>query len=593
MSLPSPCFIGTLEWAERHLRVRDGRFDARDYPWLVPIAEAVDRRRGCTFGLMFPPQVFKTLFLQMRALRNIAVEPCRQLFYAVNGKDAADLADEKLCPLRDSVPAVMAHFPDDPDARGGKQIWKAIDSPFSMLGAENRNHRNSRSGQNLFLDEPWQFEPGWIPEIIARSDSYEWNRQIIMATTAPTADDEVDVIWKQSSRFQWRVVCLHCRERVPLEFGEPDSKGGIKWDSDEHSREPDGSWKIEVAKHTTRWHCPACDKVTRYDAKTLRTLNDPARGAGYVQENPNADSRLLFWRGNAFLFRDWNQLVGEWLAACNAKRRGSLEAVEEFYRKKRVEAWDPLRVMKFSRDLPVGDYNLGDPWPDEGRTAEGAPLRFLWVDVQRDHFWAVARQWSPNAYSRLLHFERLWEGGQIEELRKRLGIPPNHVVMDEAYNPDLVHQICTAYGFLAANGVSSKAFPHRDGVRRIFGETRYIDPFLGRANQGMQYCVGFHYSSERSKDRLDTLRQARDLSGKPFWTIAKNCPSEYIEQAWAEQKVRKRHPKNNGWFYEWKKLRPDNHAFDMECGQVISATMMGLLTDSSSATEEENSGEAP
>jgi hypothetical protein len=586
-SLPAPRFIGTLEWAERNLRVGDGAFRAADFPWLGPIAREVDRRRGCTFGLMFPPQVFKTLFLQMRALRNIAVEPGRQLFYCLNGKDAADLADEKLCPLRDSVPAVMAHFPHDPDARGGKQIWKAIDAPFSLLGAENRNHRNSRSGRTIYLDEPWQFEPGWIPEIIARSDSYQWQRQIILATTAPSVDDEVDVLWRTSSQMNWHVVCLHCRERVPLEFGEPDSPGGIKWDSDEHTREPDGSWKIEVAKLTARWHCPACHQVTLYDPKTLRELNDPARGAGYVQGNPAPDPQVHFWRGNAFLMRDWRQLVGEWLAACNAKRRGSLEATEDFYRKKRVESWDPMKVTRRTNDLPVGDYDLGDPWADEGKMADGAPMRFLWVDVQRDHFWAVARQWSPNAQSRLLHFERLWEGSQIEALRNRLGIPPNHVVLDEAYNADLVHQICTAYHILCANGVSARAFPHHDGVRRIFGEPRTIDPFLGRSNQGMQWCVGFHYASEGAKDRLDTLRQARSADGKPLWTIARNAPSEYVEQAYAEAKIRKRHPKNNGWFYEWKKLRPDNHAFDMECGQVISASMCGLLTATSTAESEE------
>ena len=103
----------------------------------------------------------------------------------------------------------------------------------------------------------------------------------------------------------------------------------------------------------------------------------------------------------------------------------------------------------------------------------------------------------------------------------------------------------------------------------------------------MQWCVGFHYASEGAKDRLDTLRQARSADGQPLWTIARNAPSEYVEQAYAEAKIRKRHPKNNGWFYEWKKLRPDNHAFDMECGQVISASMCGLLTATSTAESEE------
>ena len=126
MSLPPPRLIGTLEWAERHIRLDGQPFVAADYPWLTDIARAVDRQRNAVFGLVFPPQLFKTLFVQLRLLRDVAVDPGRALLYCVTGKDAADLADEKLFPLIDGTPAVSRHFTDDPDKRGSKRLYQHL-----------------------------------------------------------------------------------------------------------------------------------------------------------------------------------------------------------------------------------------------------------------------------------------------------------------------------------------------------------------------------------------------------------------------------------------------------------------------------------
>lgn len=583
MTLPPPRLIGTLDWAERHIRLDGQPFVAADYPWLTDIARAVDQQRNAVFGLVFPPQLFKTLFVQLRLLRDVAVDPGRALLYCVTGKDAADLADEKLFPLIDSTPAVSRHFTDDPDKRGSKRLYRFTDAPVSLLSAETRAHRNSRSGRDLYLDEAWQYEPGALREIFARSDSYEWQRRIIITSTGPTETDAVDTLWKQSARNEWRVVCLHCRQRVPLEFGGTDTKGGLKWDSDEWTREPSGHWREPVAKLTTRWVCPACGECTKYSREVLRQLNDPARGAGYEQTNPKPDPRIHFWHAEAAVFRNWEDLVGEWLTAANAKKLGNMELIEEFVRKKKCISWNPAQLVDRTKGVPEGDYALGDVWPAEGKDPQGRPIRTMFVDVQMDHFWVVIRQWSTSAdtyaHSRLLHFGKLHVEGQIEDLRLRFEVPAESVVMDARYNTEIVRQICARWGYFSAKAVDDRSFLWTDGVRRIHSMPTPIDAFMGGGLQGRHHAWEFIYSFTGAAGLLQSATQAKDLQGRHIHTIARDTPEEYRRQRLGQIYRRKRHPKNpNEFSYEWTKIGPD-HAWDCEKGLMIQAARMGL-TDS-------------
>lgn len=584
-------WIGTLEWSERCVTLHDAPFRASAYPLLRDIADTIDRVRGGVFIIKFPPQVFKSLFGQLRLARTAAVEPCPSLWYALTGTEAGAFWDTKLSRLLEACQQVQRKRYDDPDARGGRSVFKQPDMTFEMLGADNRNSRNSKSARDIFMDESWQYEPGALREIVKRSDSYETSRRVIIMTTGPSVDDDTDSLWEQSTKSEWRSVCPSCGKAVPCNFGEVEDKGGIRWDSTEATREPGGRWKAVEASATAVWVCPECGGRHKYAPDVQARMSDQKRGAGYVQTNPNPARNVYGWTAEATVFRNWESLVVEWLNACNAKALGSLELVEEFTRKARCRSWDPARMVKINKSIPWGDYLMGDDWPDEGVDASGNPLRFMTVDVQKDHYWAVVRSWSNKAgtfaNSRLLYFERLFSPLQIEELRARFKIQPQWVTMDCAWNDQAVYQICHRYGYtaFAAVDVRGNSFLHADGVRRIYDEPRHMDAYAGKLEAGHSFALRIQFSSIAAKFRLEMMRQSRDIAGKPVWTVPKDGPPEYLKQAWGEIMLRKRNPKG-GWRTEFKEIGP-NHAFDMEAHQCVMASIMGILGSEALVEQEE------
>src|SRR6185436_13182064 len=271
--------ISTLEWAQRMVKLDEGKFSAAQYPQLTDIAETVDRRRGCTFILRFPPQTHKSLFMQLRLARTIAVGPQRSLWYCVTGKDADDFSDEKLTPLLESCQPVLARLPYDPRDRGGKKIFK-FKAPLSLLSSEVQAHRNQRSAKDLYLDEAWQYPHGAVAEIRARSDSFQAVRRIIIGETGPDEGGETDLLFQRSPQKTWMVACPLCNRPVELEFGDAETESGIKWDKNEKTCNSEGFWNAELAARTVRWVCPACHGVVKYSPGILATMNSPARNAG-------------------------------------------------------------------------------------------------------------------------------------------------------------------------------------------------------------------------------------------------------------------------------------------------------------------------
>jgi len=576
-----PRFIGTMEWAERHIRLDGRQFAAKDYPLMKHPARAIDEGAGKVIGLYFPPQVFKTLLVQLRILRTVAVEPVRALFYCKTGEDSLAFSSEKLSPLVDGTPIIQSRFPVQVDYRGGQKLFRFTDAPVSLLSADVRSHRNSRSAQDVYLDEAWQYEKGAMQEIFARTDSYTWRRRRIIATTGSDVDDEVDTLRQTGERWEWHGVCPSCHALTPLEFGGPDDVGGLKWPSDERTREPDGRWRVGPAARETRWVCPLCAKPHEYSTGLLAHLNDERRGAGYVQVNPDGDPKVQFFRASAVAFRDWGELVSEKLKAANARRLGNMELEEEFSRKRAMLPWDPAKLLTASKHVPFGEYNLGDEWEHEGKDPKGQPLRFLTVDVQSGHYWAVIRSWSDKdghrGESRLLYFGRLVVDGEIEDLRVKYNIHPLGVCLDSAYTPQAVFHLSATRGYLCTNGVKNRDFLHEDNTRRVYSPLRRIDPMLGTELQGRgSSALEFLHSSNGGKHRFTTLRDSKDITGKHYHTVPRDTPDEYLRQAWNETLQRKRNA-HGGYDYSWRKLG-DNHAFDCEVMQVVLASMYGILS---------------
>ena len=594
--------ISTLSWAKRFVNLDGRRFDPSEWPQLTEIAETVDCRMGCTFVLRFPPQVFKSLFLQLRLLRSLAITPERSLWYCTNHEEAKAFSDSKLGPLVRAIQPILDKYPHDVDAQGGRDRFLFVDATVELLSADNKTHRNGKSGKDLYLDESWQYGAGHIAEIRARSDSYEDFRRILLAETAPNEDDESDRIFQRSPQRTWHLACIHCGKAFEPVWGDATSAWGMKWDCTEATKGKDGRWNETLAARTARYVCPHCERAIKYSSETLRLLNSPGRGARYVAKNDEADPKVEGWRANAICFRDWSGLVAEWLTACNAKRLGSLELIEEFTKKKLVVPWSPRVYLEQQGEYPIGEYDMWESWADEGKAADGScRLRFVTVDVQQNCFWAVCRKWALDGRSRLHAYRKLLTQPEIVEFVKECEVPHPMVWVDSGYDPKdrakgeiwgRTMKLCAEYDFHAANGIPTRQFLHEDGVRRMYSPPQYLDAWQGTAQMGTRELVTLtNYHSEGAKSMLQYLRNERHQpTDEPLWSFARDAGEEYRKQAYSEIQVRKRHPK--GHFYsEWIQVYPENHIFDMECVQVVIANAFGVV--GAGAVEAQTVDEAP
>lgn len=580
--MTAPRFISTLSWAKRFVSLDGGKFDPREYPQLKEIADTVDRRCGCTFILRFPPQTFKSLFMQLRLARTIAVTPARALWYCKTGKDVENFSDEKLRKLLEDTVPVRSKFAIKEDSRGTKTLFRFVDAPVSLLGADIESHRNQRSAEDLYLDETWQFEPGHIADIRKRSESFKHTRRILMSETAPEDGSESDTLFKRSSRRVWQVVCTLCKERIELEMGDKDTPWGFKWDE---IKGTDGFWDSAASAKTVRYVCPACNGSILPSAATLKKLSDPARGACYVGKNGDPDPKIEGWTASGFVFGDWVEQIAEFLDANNAKILGELEPLKVFTQKILVKPWVTRDYLRDTTEYPVLPYKLRDEWADEANFAGSKrKMRFVWVDVQQHCFWGLCRKWAADGRSRLHDFRQLFTAHEIASFAEECGVDKSLVFVDHAYDPKQrgkrwgrTTKLCSEFGFAACNAIGQESFLHEGGIRRMYSEPYFVDAWQGEKEMGQKpvvFCL--NYSSNGAKHMLHNLRQQKHpATGEWMFSIPEDATDEYRKQAYAEILVRKKNPKG-GTIEEWQQIEDDNHAFDLEAGQVVTANMFGV-----------------
>jgi len=324
----------------------------------------------------------------------------------------------------------------------------------------------------------------------------------------------------------------------------------------------------------------------KYSPALLQRMNDPARGACYIAKNENPDPAIESWTGNAFCFRDWNDLVAEWLVACNAKRLGDMSLLEEFTRKKLCRPWSLTKHFQTKVEYPVGDYNLGSEWDGELSHPLGFKCRFVSIDVQQNCYWCVCRMWGKFGRSRLRAFARAYTEAEVMDFATKCGVDPAFVFVDTGYDPKdpdskgaywgRTMQMCSNYGFVAVNGVAEMGFKHDDGTIKLYAPNRRIDAWQGTSLFGRKNKVLLvNYSSRGSKFMLHNLRAQKDEAGLARWTVAADVPQEYLKQAYAER-LRKKKSSKGHTYWEWFQIA-DNHAFDLECIQVVVAYMFSII----------------
>lgn len=579
----------TRSFALKHAGHIPAIAEALDLPMVPDILDTIDQVQGARFAIMAPTQVFKSLIGQLRAMRCMLVEPSASGWYAHPEKFVDDFADEKFNPLFDSMRVLHPLLYANKNKRARDRI-QMEGGMMTMLSARVITNRQSKTLRDLYIDEPWTYEPGWIEEISKRRSSFDeaqaW-REIYMSTGSVSGRKDVGGdftgIWRSSDQRRWHVRCPACHKLFYPRFTHADEKtgeriGGLVYET---KFRDDGLPDEAAIAASVAYQCPRCSVKLVDNAASRLALSgtaDEPRGI-YLGDNPTPSTAptTIGWQVHGIALKPWAPLALRMVLAHLARARGDLVPLEKIVRLDFADIWDVGEHVTEKKLRPMGEYAMGEDWAEEHADENGYKSRFANVDVQLDHFVLVSRKWSKDSKSRLHHAEKITTAGILNDRLQALGVIPQRTFLDARHEPQMVRRLCAMYGWRSFMGEREKDYPHKElgGLRRIFSEIIPIDPWTGTAQQGRSMIFEFRFSKPSALDRLHLLRTLPTNDGVPLWTAAKDAPEWYWKEIDAYHRIRKEGD-NGAVYFEWSVHGPD-HGADCEAMGVVSASMAGLV----------------
>jgi hypothetical protein len=561
------------------------------YPMVKPILDRIDANPGAIFVLLGATQLFKTLLGQLHQLRSQVIEPVPALWYERNQDGADETAEEKFNPLFDAcMPAVVhkgatapapAILFADRTRRSSTHYTLPTGAIHRFLSAGVKLNRQGKSAQDLYLNESWTFDPGWIKDTQSRREDFPRFREIHMMT-GPTHGSFAHELWEQSTKEVWHMRCTSCRKLIAPEIGDGKAPGGLRFESGPSVRDAQGKRILAATRPTVRLECPHCQAQFPNTDHARAALN---AGGLLVPTNDTPERHIHGFRVPALPLRDWANIAVEMITAARAMRRGDLTLMEELVRKRAADVWQEDKHMQEKKARPLYGYRMRDEWEIEAKDPAGRPIRAMTVDVQRDHFVVVVRMYSKLGGSRLRWCEKVTTPSRVRDLAMEHGVIPERVYLDARHEPDYVRRIAALHGWRVLLGEDDRDYFHKaTGLRRIYSEPRFIDAYAG-TGMASGIVAQFNFSKQSALTRLHLLRTLPSATEGASWTAADDAPEWYWKEVDAHYR-KKVTAADGSEFFVWLGLRED-HAGDCEAMQIVFASMAGLVGRESIETEAE------
>lgn len=553
-----------------HTSPMPGRWRLANSPWVKDLMECFQDDSINDISIMCSAQSSKTQTIMVLLLWVIACSPGPAMWVMADREEAKTFMRTRLQEAFDECEPVKLKLPTD---RHGRKILEINFSnmPFMAIGSNSKSKLQSKPVKYLFLDEVRNYPPGAFEMVGKRTRTF-WNYRKIIISTPAMREDHVHRAFLAGDQRYYYVPCPACRKEQHLVWAQ------MKWDETDFTR-PNGQWNYDALAETVRYECVHCAHKIPDQAPIRREMGASGR---WVRHNLNAPSNRVSFTWNAMLphWVKWRDLVEEFLKAKDAIKVGAVEPLKSFITESLGEPWEE-RYEEEREEIVVSDYKKDDVWPEESQ-------RFITVDVQKDHFWAVCRAWARSGESKLVWEGKMLTFEEIHDLQLRLQIKGWRVLIDSGYNATQIYEQCVKYKWIALKGEDREYFSHHKkgkSFRRIYSTQQRGDPGIGKSTQGMKSCPLFLWSNSAAKDILDRLKRNQGA----LWGIYKDVSAEYLSQMDSETKKLKHHRETGKERYVWVRIgRRPNHLWDCECMQIVAANMTGLLNISGEVQEDVN-----
>lgn len=546
-----------------------GHFKSANSPWVREVMEAMADPDIRLVSIVAPVQSSKTISAELCLCYIIANFPGPCLWLSQTDADAKDQAEARLHKLFSECDAVKKLFPADRHKKKTQTVFFSNGMTLWVLGAHAKSNLQSRSIRWLIGDETWQWPNGHMQQAEARVTAFGWLGKCIFLSQGGTENDDTHRKFEMTDMREWEFKCPKCGKYQPYKWSN------IEWDK--NYRDDEGRMDFAKVRSSVRLVCEFCKHEIADSDANRKLLNSSAK---FVPQNPNAPTTKAGFHWNSLASMSWGELAEMYLRAKESGRRGDMEDLKNFYQKRLALPWGDLEE-DFTLDISPSGYRMGDDWESEAAVGtKGAilppphenknrvRLRFLTVDVQMDHFYAVVRSWACDASSRLVYCAKLQTWEDVEILQNRFGVFPQLVFVDAGYSTFEVYRNCAKHNWTALMGDGRRDFPHRVNgkiTQRFYSTARH--PLVSDRKCRMHY-----WSNLGIKDTLARLRSNQNPDEGSTWEVPSDVPEEYLKMLDSEQRVK------NGNSWEWRQIgkRP-NHYWDCEAMQVCAAYMMKLF----------------
>lgn len=546
-----------------------GHFKSANSPWVREAMEAMADPDIRLVSIVAPVQSSKTISAELCLCYIVANFPGPCLWLSQTDADAKDQAEARLHKLFSECDAVKKLFPADRHKKKTQTVFFSNGMTLWVLGPHAKSNLQSRSIRWLIGDETWQWPNGHMQQAEARVTAFGWLGKCIFLSQGGTENDDTHRKFETTDMREWEFKCPKCGKYQPYKWSN------IEWDK--NYRDGEGRMDFAKVRSSVRLVCEFCKHEIADSDANRKLLNSSAK---FVPQNPNAPATKAGFHWNSLASMSWGELAEMYLRAKESCRRGDLEDLKNFYQKRLALPWGDLEE-DFTLDISPSGYRMGDDWESEAAVGvKGAilppphenknrvRLRFLTVDVQMDHFYAVVRSWACDASSRLVYCAKLQTWEDVEILQSRFGVFPQLAFVDAGYSTFEVYRNCAKHNWTALMGDGRRDFPHRVNgkiTQRFYSTARH--PLVSDRKCRMHY-----WSNLGIKDTLARLRSNQNPDEGSTWEVPSDVPKEYLKMLDSEQRVKK----GNSW--EWRQIgkRP-NHYWDCEAMQVCAAYMMKLF----------------
>lgn len=410
-----------------------------------------------------------------------------------------------------------------------------------------------QDGWALILCDEFSTWPSFSGDMARkRGDSYPFPHIVFNSSPDPQSkrpsdEDPVFVEYEAGDMRRW-----YMRDDSGAEFcfemGREDTAHGLKWDR--AAKRADGSWDLQMVADTAYYITPSGQRIDNADRMRF------VRSGYWKATNSKAPPSRRSYHVNAFMVPFRSGDFGSIAAAfVEANRRGQ-EALRTFVYEYLAEKF--YGEKKAVQDSAIGDragkHERGHRVSKVDPAYKGKQCAcVLSVDVQKDTFWWVVREWFVGGDSFLVDYGHAVTWGDIEGLVSQYGVQRGYVDNSYELRRMEVFEACIRMGLYPCFG--------RDSLERDYMQ-RIVDPFEGSSREGATKIRTYTHNPNILKHVLMSMVNGVDAN----WRTFKDVPLDYIAQMSSEECI------DGAW--QKRKGYPHNHLWDCEVLQVLASRLI-------------------